>query len=78
VLAEAEEGAAVVEPVLEAGEARLSLMQSRVPNLRTSPEATLLPRVEGDPDRNLTSVVAARCPTVGADCILTEVAIRGG
>jgi hypothetical protein len=49
-------------------QARLSLMQSRVPNLQTRPEATFSPRVDGDPSRNLTPVAAARCPMVGANC----------
>jgi hypothetical protein len=48
--------------------AKLSLTQSRVPNLQTSPEATLLPGIDGDPGQNLTPVVAAHCPMVGANC----------
>jgi hypothetical protein len=46
----------------------LLLAQSKVPNLQTRPEATFPPRVDGDPGRNLTLVVAARCPMVGANC----------
>jgi hypothetical protein len=42
-------------------------MQSKVPNLQTRPEATFSSRVDGDPGQNLTPVVAARCPTVGAN-----------
>jgi hypothetical protein len=58
-------------------QARLSLMQSKVPNLQTRPEATFLPRVDGDPDRNFTPVIAAHCPMVGANCrgILVTVAM---
>jgi hypothetical protein len=66
VAADIEEGAIVAEAVLEEG--KLLLMQSRVPNLQTRPEATLLPGIDGDPGRNLTPVVAACCPTVGANC----------
>jgi hypothetical protein len=65
VVADVEEGAAVVEAVLEA--ARLSLTQSRVPNLQTRSEATFSPKVDGDLGRNLTPVATARCPTVGAN-----------
>jgi hypothetical protein len=59
-------------------QARLSLMQSKVPNLQKRPEATFSPRVDGDPGRNFTPVVAARCPTVGANYhgILVTVAMR--
>jgi hypothetical protein len=49
-------------------QAKLSLTQSRVPNLQTRPEATFSPGIDGDPGQNLTPVVAARCPTVGANC----------
>jgi hypothetical protein len=57
-------------------QARLSLTQSKVLNLQTRPEATFSPRVDGDPGRNLTPVAAARCPTVGANC-LKEICPRG-
>jgi hypothetical protein len=52
-------------------------MQSKVSNLQTRPEATFSLRVDGDPDRNLTPVVAARCPMVGTNCrgILVTVAM---
>jgi hypothetical protein len=55
-------------------------MQSKVPNLQTRPKATFSPRVDGDPDRNLTPVVAARCPAVGANYhgILVTVAMGMG
>jgi hypothetical protein len=49
-------------------QARLSLIQSKVPNLQTRPEATFSPRVDVDPDQNFTLVAAACCPTVGANC----------
>jgi hypothetical protein len=49
-------------------QAKLSLMQSKVPNLQTRPEATFLLRADEGPGRNLTPVAAARCPTVGANC----------
>jgi hypothetical protein len=45
----------------------LSLMQSRVPNLQTRPEATLSPGIDGGPGRNLTPLAVALCPTVGAN-----------
>jgi hypothetical protein len=48
-------------------QARLSLMQSKVPNLQTRPEATYSPRVDGDPGWNFTPVAAARCPMVGTN-----------
>jgi hypothetical protein len=66
VAADVKEGAAAAEAVPD--QAKLSLMQSRVPNLQTRPEATLSPGIDGDLGRNLTPVVAARCPTVGANC----------
>jgi hypothetical protein len=58
-------------------QARLSLTQLKVPNLQTRPEATFSPRVDGDPGRNFTPIVAARCPTVGANCrgILVTIAM---
>jgi hypothetical protein len=73
--ADVEEGANVAKPVLEAGE--VSLMQPKVSNLQTRPEATFSLRFDGDPSRNFTPVVAARCPMVGANChgILRTVAI---
>jgi hypothetical protein len=49
-------------------QSKLLLMQSRVPNLQTRPEATLSPGIDGDPGRNLTPLAAALCPTVGANC----------
>jgi hypothetical protein len=75
VAADVEERADVAEAILEAGE--VSLMQPKVPNLQTRPEATFSPRFDGDPGRNFTPVVAARCPMVGANChgILRTVAI---
>jgi hypothetical protein len=45
--------------------AKLSSMQSKVPNLQTRPEATFLS--EG-PGQNLTPLATALCPTVGANC----------
>jgi hypothetical protein len=75
VAADVEEGATVAEAILEAGE--VSLMQSKVPNLQTRPEATFSPRVDGDPSWNFTPVATAHCPTVGANCrgILETVAM---
>jgi hypothetical protein len=55
-------------PKLSPKLAKLSLTQSRVPNLQMRLEATLSPGIDGDLGRNLTPVVAARCPTVGANC----------
>jgi hypothetical protein len=49
-------------------QAKLSLMQSKVPNLQTRPEATFSPRANEGPGRNLTPLAAALCPTVGANC----------
>jgi hypothetical protein len=49
-------------------QAKLSLTQSKVPNLQTRPEVTFSPRADEGPDRNLTPVAAACCPTVGANC----------
>jgi hypothetical protein len=43
-------------------------MQSKVPNLQTRPEATFSPRAYEGPGRNLTSVAATHCPTVGTNC----------
>jgi hypothetical protein len=43
-------------------------MQSKVPNLQMRPKVTFSPRVDGDPGRNYTPVVAAYCPMVGANC----------
>jgi hypothetical protein len=62
---------------LSSKQSRLSLTQSTVPNLRTSPEATFSPRVDGDPGQNFTPIAVARCPMVGANChgILMIVAI---
>jgi hypothetical protein len=48
-------------------QAKLSLMQSRVLNLQMRPEATLSPEIDGDPGRNLTPVITAHCPMVGAN-----------
>jgi hypothetical protein len=58
----------LLSPKLSLKQAKLSLMQSRVPNLQTRPEATLSPGIDGDPGQNLTPVIAACCPTVGANC----------
>jgi hypothetical protein len=43
------------------------LMQSRVPNLQTRPEATLSPGIDGDPGQNLIPLATALCSTVGAN-----------
>jgi hypothetical protein len=58
----------------------LSLTQSMVPNIRTRPEPTFSPKVNGDPDKNFTPVAVACCPTVGANChgILQIVAMWDG
>jgi hypothetical protein len=45
----------------------LSLTQSKVLNLQTRPEATLLLGADEGPDRNLTPLAAALCPTVGTN-----------
>jgi hypothetical protein len=49
-------------------QSKLSLIQSRVPNLQMRPEATLSPGIDGDPGRNLTPLAATLCPMVGANC----------
>jgi hypothetical protein len=58
-------------------QARLSLMQLKVPNLQTRPEATFSLRDYGDPGQNFTPVAVACCPTVGTNCcgILETVAM---
>jgi hypothetical protein len=75
VAADVEEGAAIVKAVLKVGEVVAYVVKGA--NLQTRPEATFSPRVNGDPDQNVTPVAAARCPTVGANCrgILRTVAI---
>jgi hypothetical protein len=64
--ADIEEGAAVAKPFLK--QAKLSLTQSKVPNLQTRPEVTFSPRADEGPGWNMTPIAAARCPMVGANC----------
>jgi hypothetical protein len=59
-------------------QARLSLTQSKVLNLQTRPEANFSPRVDWDPSRNFTPVVAVHCPTVGANCRGISVTVAMG
>jgi hypothetical protein len=47
---------------------KLSLTQSKVPNLQMRPEATFSPRADEGPGRNLTPLTATLCPTVDANC----------
>jgi hypothetical protein len=47
---------------------RLSLMQSKVPNLQTRPEATFSLRADEGPGQKLTPLAAVLCPPVGANC----------
>jgi hypothetical protein len=56
-----------MSPKPSSKKARLSLTQSKVLNLQTRPEATFLPRVNGDPGRNFTPVAGAHCPMVGVN-----------
>jgi hypothetical protein len=75
VATDVEEGAAVTEAILEAVEVVADAVEGA-----ESPDkakATFLPRVDGDPGRNFTSIAAACCPMVGANCrgILMTVAI---
>jgi hypothetical protein len=67
VAADVEEGAIVAEAVLEAGKVFADAVEGAEPPDKTG--ATVSPWVDGDPDRNFTLVAAARCPTVGANCL---------
>jgi hypothetical protein len=66
VAANVEEGAVIAEAVLEAGQIVADAVEGAKPPDKA--KATFSPRVDGDPGWNLTPVIAARCPTVGANC----------
>jgi hypothetical protein len=63
VAADIEEGAAVAEAVLEAGQVVADAFEGAKP-----PDEAGGDPLAGDPGRNLTPIIAACCPMVGANC----------
>jgi hypothetical protein len=66
VAADVEEGAAIIEAVLEVGQVVADAVEG--PNLQTRLEATFSPRADEGPGRNLTPLAAVLCPMVGTNC----------
>jgi hypothetical protein len=63
VATDVEEGAAVAEAVLEASQVVADTFEGAKP-----PDEARGDPLAGDPGRNLTPIIAACCPTVGANC----------
>jgi hypothetical protein len=66
VAADVEEGAAAAKAVPEAGQVVADAVEGAKPPDEVGGDP--LTGIDGDPSRNLTLIIAAHCPTVGANC----------